>query len=307
MEQSRPQRLRPNNAYTMKARAKAEMNVEAELTVPSAQVQLVDYHFGEPPKSVVRMEDTIRVELCLTPRHRSARACFADRWNSSRFEHIGELFVLPPTIDMTAKSDDTHSMHSVLCHLALEPVVALFDELPELSDYFLLTGLDIRDLNLKRLLLRMANEVKHPGFGSRIMVDSLATQISIELLRYGNAIPELRRQHGLAPWQLKRIDDRLIEIREAPTLAELAELCSISVRQLTRGFRASRGCTVGSHVAMSQMDHAEQLLTKDLSIAAIAETLGFSSASNFCYAFRRATGKTPGQHREATSRYSSLS
>lgn len=291
----------------MKARAKAEMNVEAELTVPSAQVQLVNYHFGEAPKSVVRMEDTIRVELCLTPRHRTARACFADRWNSSRFERIGELFALPPTIDMTAKSDETHSMQSVICQLALEPVVALFDEVPDLSDYFLLTGLDIRDLSLKRLFLRMANEVRHPGFGSRVMVDSLATQISIELLRYGNAIPELRRQHGLAPWQLKRIDDRLIEIREAPTLAELASLCGISVRQLTRGFRASRGCSVGSHVAMSQMDHAELLLAKDLSIADIAQTLGFASASNFSYAFRRATGKTPSQHREALSQYSSLS
>ncbi len=290
----------------MKARAKAEMKVEAELTVPSAQVQLVHYQFGEAPQSVVRMEDTIRVELGLTPRHRTARACFADRWNSSRFERIGELFALPPTIDMTAKSDETHSMHSIICQLALEPVIALFDELPDLSDYFLLTGLDIRDLNLKRLFLRMANEVRYPGFGSRVMVDTLATQISIELLRYGHAIPELRRQHGLASWQLKRIDDRLIEIREAPTLAELAGLCGISVRQLTRGFRASRGCSVGSHVAMSQMDHAELLLGKDLSIASIAETLGFSSASNFCYAFRRATGKTPGQHRELLSQYSSL-
>lgn len=281
------------------------MNVETELAVPSALIQLVQYDFSEPPQSVVRMEDRIRVELSLTPRHRSARACFADRWNSNRFEHIGELFVLPPTIDMTARSDETHPMRSVICQLELEPVVALFDELPDLSDYFLLTGLDIRDIHLKKLILRMVNEVKHPGFGSRVMVDSLATQISIELLRYGNAIPELRRQHGLAPWQLKRIDDRLIEVREAPSLAELAGLCGISVRQLTRGFRASRGCTVGSHVAMSQMDHAEVLLGKDLSIANIAETLGFSSASNFCYAFRRATGKTPGQHREALSRYSS--
>lgn len=281
------------------------MNVEAELAVPSALVQLVHYDFSEPPQSVVRMEDKIRVELSLTPRHRTARACFADRWNSSRFERIGELFALPPTIDMTAKSDETGSMHSIICQLELEPVIALFDELPDLSDYFLLTGLDIRDINLKRLFLRMASEVRHPGFGSRVLVDSLATQISIELLRYGNAIPELRKQHGLAPWQLKRIDDRLIEIREAPTLAELAELCGISVRQLTRGFRASRGCTVGSHVAMSQMDHAEILLGKDLSIAAIAETLGFASASNFCFAFRRATGKTPGQHREALAKYSS--
>ena len=34
-----------------------------------------------------------------------------------------------------------------------------------------------------------------------------------------------------------------------PSLAELAELCALSVRQLTRGFRASRGCSLGEHIA----------------------------------------------------------
>ena len=90
----------------MKAHRHAAMNVNAELSVPSAQVQVVNYEFGEPPQSVLRMEDTIRVEMSLSARHRSARACFADRWSSQRFEHIGEMFVLPPTIDMTARSDN---------------------------------------------------------------------------------------------------------------------------------------------------------------------------------------------------------
>lgn len=299
------ERQRQQNA-TMKPHAKAAMDVDAELNVPSAQVQVVHYQFGEAPQSVVRMDSTIRVELSLSPRHRSARACFADRWSSNRFERIGEMFVLPPTIDMTARSDETNSIHSVICQLELEPVISLFDTLPDLSDHFLLIGLDIRDVNLRRLMLRMANEVKHPGFGSRILVDALATQMSIELLRYGKAIPELTKQVGLAPWQLKRIDDRLIDMREAPTLPELANLCGISVRQLTRGFRASRGCSVGTHVAISQMAHAEVLLAKDQSIASIAETLGFSSASNFCYAFRRSTGKTPRQYRQGLSNYLSL-
>ena len=208
---------------------------------------------------------------------------------------------MSPTIDMTARSDETHEINSVICQLQLEPVLSLFDELPDLSDHFLLIGLDIRDVSLRRLMLKMANEVKHPGFASRVMVDSLATQLGIELLRYGKAIPEFKLQAGLASWQLQRIDDRLIEVREAPTLAELAALCGVSIRQLTRGFRASRGCSVGRHVATTQMAHAEVLLAKDLSVASIAQTLGFSSPSNFCFAFRRATGKTPGQFRRKLS------
>jgi AraC family transcriptional regulator len=91
-------------------------------------------------------------------------------------------------------------------------------------------------------------------------------------------------------------------VREAPTLAELAALCRLSVRQLTRGFRASRGCSVGEYVAQSQVDHARQLLARDESVKAVAHSLGFSSPSKFSSAFRRATGQTPRQFRQRESR-----
>lgn len=276
------------------------MDVEAELRAHNAHVQLVQYRFGEPPESVMHLDDTIRVELCLSGRHRTARACFSDRWNDSRFERIGELFVVPPTLDMVARSDEDRPLHSVVCQLAVEPVVALFDEeVPELTDHFLLVGLDVRDASLRSLLLRLADETRRPGFASRVLVEAIAAQIGIELLRYGGAIPEPPRPGGLTAWQLRRIDERLRDLCEAPTLAELAALCHVSVRQLTRGFRASRGCSVGTHVAATQMMHARALLASGASVRSIADTLGFSSSSNFCQAFRRATGTTPARYRQS--------
>lgn len=284
---------------TMKRHVQATMNVEAELSAPSAQVQLVQYHFGEPPESVVRMDDKIRIELCLSSRHHSARACFTDLWSRDRFERIGELFVVPPTIDMHARSDEDGSMSSVICLLELAPVLSLFDRLPEFSDRFLLLGLDVRDANVRHSLLRLADEARHPGFASQILVESIAAQLGVDLLRYGAALPERAIQGGLAPWQLRRIEERLMEVRQAPTLDELASLCRVSVRQLTRSFRATRGCSVGAHVADRQITHAKRLLAFDESVASIADTLGFSSSSNFCAAFRRATGLTPGQYRQS--------
>ncbi len=282
----------------MNRQINAAMDIEAEVNVPSAVVQLVHYRFGEPPQSVMRMEDRIRVELCLGTRHRSARACFADRWNAERYERIGDLFVLPPTIDMKVRSDEDSSLYSVLCQLELGPVISLFEELPELSDHFLLTGLDIRDASLRQLLLRVADETRHPGFASNVMIEALTTQIGVELLRYGGALPGRLPQRGLATWQLKLIDERVQEMCKAPTLEELAGLCRISVRQLTRGFRTARDCSLGAYVASSQMAHARALLAADESVTSIAETLGFSSSSNFCYAFRRETGMTPTQYRQ---------
>ena len=274
------------------------MDVDAELRSPNALVQLVRYRFSTPPYGVLHVDDTIRVELCLGPRHRSARACFSDHWHATRFEPLGDLFVVPPTLDMVALSDEDRPLSAVLCQLKLEPIVRLFEELPEFSEHYLLACLDIRDLHLRNLMLRLAEEARHPGFASAVLVDALATQLSVELLRYGGAIPERPTSRGLASWQLRRIDERLSEIRAAPDLQELATLCGVSVRQLTRGFRIARGCSVGTHVATLQISHARALLAAGNSIGTIAGTLGFSSSSNFCQAFRRATGMTPGQFRQ---------
>jgi len=286
-----------------KRRPLASMDIEAELSAPSAQVQVVQYRFGEPPQSVLHLEDKIRVELCLETRHRSARACFADWWNPSQFQRIGEMFVVPPTLDLVARSDETRPLTSVVCLLELAPVLTLFDQLPEFTNQWLFTSLDIRDPNIKNMLLRLAFEARNPGFASPILIEAIATQISIDLLRYGAVLPERPLHRGLVPWQLSRIDERLREVREAPTLQELAALCRVSVRQLTRAFRAVRGCSVGAHVASSQIGHAKALLGADESVAVIAVTLGFSSSSNFCSAFRRATGMTPGDYRQSLPRH----
>jgi AraC-like DNA-binding protein len=85
--------------------------------------------------------------------------------------------------------------------------------------------------------------------------------------------------------------------QEIPTLSELAALFKLSVRQLTRGFRASRGCSIGDYVANSRIERAKRLLASDQSIKTIAYALGFNSSSGFCFAFRRATGMTPGEFR----------
>jgi hypothetical protein len=106
--------------------AKGAMDVEAQLSTSTAQVQLVHYHFPEPPDSMLPASETFRVELCLTSRHRSSRACFRDRWAASRFEHIGDLFLAPPQHNLIAKSDESTSLTSVVCNLAIEPVLELF-------------------------------------------------------------------------------------------------------------------------------------------------------------------------------------
>jgi AraC family transcriptional regulator len=276
--------------------------IEAELQVPAASVQLVHYDLRQPADNLFREERAYHLDLCLTPRPRNARACYPERWNPHRYERIGNIFLVPPSQALKARSDECGRQSSIVCQLQPEALRACLDGEPEWTEQRLKAGLDIHDGHVRNLLLRLAEELRQPGFASATLVELVVAQLAIELARYCAASHESLADSGLAPWRLRLIDERLREVRAAPSLAELAGLCRLSVRQLTRSFRASRGCSIGDTIASSQLDHAKHLLVSERSIKVVAYSLGFASPSGFCYAFRRATGLTPRQFRDGTAR-----
>src|SRR3546814_10190950 len=127
------------------------------------------------------------------------------------------------------------------------------------------------------------------------MVDLMAAQAAIgrarQLLGLGDGVAV----GGLAVWQLRRIDERIAGDPLPPSLNELAQLCGISPRHLTRAFRASRGCSIGEHLAAHRIEQSRQMLAAGSGVKAVAYTLGFTAPSNFAAAFRRATGESPRQ------------
>jgi AraC family transcriptional regulator len=274
------------------------MTVEAELCVPAGTVQLVHFLFLEPISGAMREEGEYRLDLCLTPRPRNARACYTERWAPHRFERIGPVFLLPPGETLQARSDGGRRQRSLVCHLRSEAMRTWLQRDLEWTDRRLAAILDIPDANIRGLLLRLAEEVRHPGFASDALVELICAQIAIELGRYCAGVNEGPATGGLAPWRLRLIEERLRDVQGSPTLAELADLCKLSVRQLTRGFRVSRGCSIGDHLAHSRLNHAKRMLATDESVKAIAYSLGFSSPSSFSYAFRRLLGETPRQFRQ---------
>ncbi|WP_372797229.1 helix-turn-helix transcriptional regulator [Litorivivens sp.] len=274
------------------------MRIEAELSAPIAAVQLVQFHFDEPPDSVFHEDHRYRLDLCLTPRPRNARASYPERWGGDRFERLGAVFLVPPGEAMRARSDACGDQSSLLCQIDPKAMQKWFETDLTWDDRHLAAGLDIRNTTVQGLMMRLAEETKNPGFASEMLVELIAAQLGIELYRYQKGVEDLSKQGGLAPWRLRLIDERLKELPAMPTLAELADLVGLSVRQLTRGFRISRECSVGEYVAQSRVELAKQMLASEQSVKATAYTLGFSSPSSFCYAFRRATSETPGQYRQ---------
>ena len=287
----------------MKFNAADIMTIDAELSSRLGTAQLVRFHLHEPIDKMMGEDDqSYRLDLWLTPRPGNARACYPNRWNTQRFERVGNGFLVPPGESMQARSDGRCQQESLLFHLNTGSVQEWFDEELEWDSRRLMAGLDIRDANIQGLLLRMVQEARQPGFASEMLVELIGAQLAIELSRYCHDVDTRAIPGGLAPWRLRLIDERLQEVDATPTLSELAELSRLSVRQLTRGFRISRGCSIGDYVANTRIEHAKRLLGTEESVKSIAYTLGFSSPSSFCYAFRRATGDTPGQYRQRFNR-----
>jgi AraC family transcriptional regulator len=278
------------------------MKLDAELSVAAATVWLARFHFPQPIEHIKQEVDAYWLDHCLTPRPADTRACYRERWSPHRFERIGDVFVVPPGESLHTRSNGGAPQTSIVCQLKPEPLRAWCDDDLEWTGRRLEATLDVSSANIRALLLRLAEEARHPGFASSILVELIIGQIGIELARYCRTIIERPAAGGLAPWRLRLIEERFVEERDAPTLSELAGLCGVSVRQLTRGFRVSRGCSIGEYIAERRIAHARQSLLGGESIKAIAYSLGFATPSSFCYAFRKATGETPRQFTQKMTR-----
>lgn len=81
---------------------------------------------------------------------------------------------------------------------------------------------------------------------------------------------------------------------DAPSQKHLARLIGVNEKRLTSAFRNLLGKTIHDYLRDQRMDRARVLLQEgSLTIAEIADQLGFSSPANFASAFRRQLGCSP--------------
>jgi AraC family transcriptional regulator len=270
--------------------------IEAEMPLGLGRVQLVRKSWNEPIDTF-GIGSVHRLELALLSRPDSDRCCFPDDWGPHRFEPIGQMFLFPAQHLVHARSD-CRQQNSIVCNFDPAAVAAWFDGDLKWTHGRLQGSLDIVSPNIRNLLFRIGEELRTPGFASETMIELMAGQVAIELSRHLSGIDPDRALGGLAAWRLRMIDERLSDSGASPpSLTELASLCNLSVRHLTRAFRISRGRSIGSYVAERRIDHAKRLLASGMSVKSVAYTTGFADPSNFATAFHRATGETPRQYR----------
>ncbi|ARP85642.1 response regulator transcription factor [Bordetella genomosp. 9] len=83
-------------------------------------------------------------------------------------------------------------------------------------------------------------------------------------------------------------------LSDAPSQKRLARLIGVNEKRLTHAFRSLLGKSIPDYLRDQRMERARTLLQdKSLSVAEIADRLGFSSPANFASAFRRQSGCSP--------------
>jgi AraC-like DNA-binding protein/CheY-like chemotaxis protein len=90
---------------------------------------------------------------------------------------------------------------------------------------------------------------------------------------------------------------------QALTVAGIASAVYMSPKQADSIFRKAMGSSIFDYVLNVRMENAKELLRKsDDKIISVAESVGYSNKSHFALMFKRYTGMTPAQYKDASGR-----
>jgi AraC family transcriptional regulator len=94
--------------------------------------------------------------------------------------------------------------------------------------------------------------------------------------------------------RLERARERIEDSPGEPSLDDIAEASALSKFHLVRLFKSAFGCTPSAYWRRRRLDQGRGLLAAtSMTVAEIAQALGYESASAFIRAFRRHFGTTP--------------
>jgi len=218
-----------------------------------------------------------------------------------RAMHAGDIIVAPVGEPKVLQ----HKEEAELVKLQLAPpfVAGIVDDLVagDSRQVELLDNFGTRDVYIEDLARRLVGELKEDALASRLYVESLATALTIHLLRhYSTASKIANGSSSMLPrYKLQRVTDYINDtLRDDLTLGTISATLSMSPFHFAHAFRQTTGLAPHRYVIQRRVERARLLLREtDLSITEIAHLVGYSNQSNFSVVFHRLTGHTPRRFR----------
>ncbi len=272
-----------------------EVFTERETRISNATIRIERFDLHESVNRL-HLSDAAVVDMCLTSRPPNACGSYVGRFSPSDFEPLGHICYLPADPPVRIRSGPGRT-RSLRCSFDRG---ALADLMPKINEYRLRDTLHVASKTISQVCGRILAEMESPGFASAVVIEAMSTVIAVDLARAfsGSLASGALLRGGMAGWRLRRIEERARADGPPPTLEELAMLCGMSARHLTRAFRQAMGCSIGAKIQEWRVARAKALLSSDsLSLKEIAHLLGFAHAPAFSTAFHRATREQPSAYR----------
>ncbi|WP_181159483.1 helix-turn-helix domain-containing protein [Burkholderia multivorans] len=276
----------------------SRLSVDAHICTPSFEVNVRTLRLDDPLDAYFRPSAGY-LDMSLDERSQGRYGAFRGDTGHTDFAPLGASVFVPAG----------QTFHVRCAPMRRRVICCMFDAdwLDELRDWpwepsRLERCRDLRIPAVREAMLKLAHEALAPGFGARVLAESLLLAILVQIARhfhdYGFDAGE-RGGTKLAPWQLRLIRERVEGASgPSPGAAELARACRISARHLARTFKNSTGSTLGAFIADARVRQAKALLAQhDVMIKAVAFECGFQSPAAFGAAFRKVTGRTPREYR----------
>ncbi len=271
----------------------------ATLNTPTTRVEVAEVSWLEPTVLRFRVDRPV-FTLLLSVSTDSIETEYVGE-GSRRLNPVGGVVFAPPDREMLSRSRSAAGKLSIVtCSFDRDYSQQAAGSFSHLSRSQLLKCLDVRSSLIPSILLRLMSEALRPGFMSTAIAESLGHAVLIECAQVILSKEPKRQERGrLTVRQFRIIDEYMAGLSFAtPSISEVATLCGVSERHLTKCFRAQMNQSIGRYMRHVQIAKARAyLLETELPLKEISYRLGFSAPANFSIAFRAATGQTPGQFR----------
>lgn len=276
----------------------------ARVETPLGRAEIVEWRWPAM-FDFIRREGELMVEMSVPPASADASACFPEL-NEKRRCFMGTLFTRWPGVLVSGRAEAGH-IRVVRCVFGPDHAARLMSLRPAPDLGFLQAMLSLGNETLRTLLGLIKRELQHTTDCSEAAIAALMELVAVEMERVilRETAPSISAR--LAPWQFRRIRERIDRPGPPPPVAELAMLCGISPRHLHRQFHALTGKTVADYIETTRIEQAKTLLERGAQpIKAVAQACGFSHPNSFTRAFRRTTGQTPLAFRQSSCRQATL-
>jgi len=216
----------------------------------------------------------------------------------SELESSGRIFLVPPEQTMQCSSQKG-KVRSMRCMLDADLVESFLNAMPiwDWRRVPLHEALHLGGGQIEWILRRMYREIRQPDFATMPVIETLAKQLSVEILRkFGSHCADrCCFGGGLSSLHKRLIRERVNSNETLPSREELADLCDMTVRHLSRAFRTETGQSLGRYVDSVMVERAKALLMMGASVWDVAASIGYATSSSFTSAFRRTTGLLPSE------------